>query len=221
LGSARCDSASQASRDVGRLTGAIERRKDDTEPRLTGKDALVEAIYHAEERRLYHPLNRRRQVLRRRLTVGRAIRQQVDLRVIHLFGKALEEASEEFTERELVGGIAQRVARRRPLPEIVVRGPQAVNGIAQKAHIEEDKPGRLRNRIVNLVAGERLHVGVRFQMRQNIGLLDASIAVGRIEPRKTIAEVAIKNVLNGGARVLQDVIVQNDEAQGRCTPKRD
>jgi hypothetical protein len=66
---------------------------------------------------------------------------------------------------------------------------------------------------VNLVAGKRLYLRVRVEIGENAGLLDASIAVCRIEPRETVAEVAVEDVLDSGARVLQDVIVQNDEAQ--------
>jgi hypothetical protein len=66
---------------------------------------------------------------------------------------------------------------------------------------------------VNLVAGKRLYAGVRVQVEENIGLLDSPIAVGSIEPREAVAEVAIENILDGGACVFQDVIVQNYEAQ--------
>jgi hypothetical protein len=54
---------------------------------------------------------------------------------------------------------------------------------------------------------------VRGQIGENAGLLDASIAVGRIEPREAVAKIAVEDVLDGGAGVFQDVIVQNDEAQ--------
>jgi hypothetical protein len=54
---------------------------------------------------------------------------------------------------------------------------------------------------------------VRVQIRENAGLLDASIAVGRIEAREAVAKVAVEDVLDGGSGVFQDVIVQYDEAQ--------
>lgn len=162
---------------------------------------------------MQHAPHRRRQVLGNGLAVRRAIRQQVDLRIIHLFRKAIEKAAEEISEFQTIGCVAERVARRRALAEVVIGGAQAVHGIAEKAQVEKDVAGRGRNGIVNLVAGQRLHAGVRVQIGENVGLLDSPVAIGRIEPRETLAEVAVENVLDRGARVLQDVIVQNDEAQ--------
>ncbi len=162
---------------------------------------------------MQHPLHCRRQVFRSCLAVRCAIRQQVDLRVIHLFREALKKAAEEFAESQSVSRVTQRIAFSRALPEIVVRGPQAVDGIAEKAQVEKDVAWRHRDRIVNLVAGKRLHARVRGQIGEDAGLLDAPIAVGRIEPREAVAKIAVEDVLDGGAGVFQDVIVQNDEAQ--------
>jgi hypothetical protein len=60
---------------------------------------------------------------------------------------------------------------------------------------------------------------VRVEVSENIPLFDASIAVGRIEPREAFAKVAVEDILYRCARIFQNVIVQNDEAQ-RDTPVR-
>ena len=213
MGPARCHRPAETSRYIGGLVGTVERWKDHAKQGLSHDHALVEAIHHPKERCLDHPLHCRRQVRWKCLAVRCAIRQQIDLRVIHLFREALKKASEEFAKAQSVGCIAQWIALGRPLPEVVIRGPQAVDGIAEKAQVEEDVACGNRNRVVNLVAGKRLHARVRGQMGENAGLFDASIAVGRIEPREAVAKVAVEDVLDGGARVFQDVIVQNDEAQ--------
>ncbi len=160
-----------------------------------------------------HPFHRRRKVLRNGLPIRLAVRQKIDLRIIHLFRKTLQQAAEEFAELQRISRIAQRVANRRPLTEIVVSGTKPVDGIAKKAQVEEDVPTRGRNRIVNLMAGQRLDGWMRIQIREDIALLDAAVAVGCIQPRESIAKVAVEDILNRGARVFQDVIVQNNEAQ--------
>jgi hypothetical protein len=130
-----------------------------------------------------------------------------------LFREPLQQAAEEFAEAQTISGVAQRIALSRPLPEIVVGGAQPVDRIAQKAQVEENVAGRGWNGIVNLVTGKRLYARVRIEVSENIPLFDASISVGRIEPRESVAKVAVEDILDGGTRVFQDVIMQNNEAQ--------
>lgn len=65
---------------------------------------------------------------------------------------------------------------------------------------------------MNLVAGKSLHSRVGLQIGENLILFDAAVAVGRIEAGEAVAKIAVEDVLDRGAGVFQDVIVQNDEA---------
>ncbi len=60
---------------------------------------------------------------------------------------------------------------------------------------------------------------MRVKIFDDIALLDAAIAVFGIEARQAFAEIAVENILDGGAGVLEDVVVEDDEAQGRLIPE--
>ncbi len=135
------------------------------------------------------------------------------MRVVHLFREALEQGTDVGGEVELVGGFAKGVAGGGVLAEVVVGGAKAVDGVAQEAAVEEEITGRLRDRVVDLMAREGLDVRMAIEVIDDVGLFDAAVAVVGVEAGEALAEVTVEDVLERGAGVFQDVVVQDDEAQ--------
>jgi recombinational DNA repair protein RecR len=105
------------------------------------------------------------------------------LGIIHLLGKLLQQAANVRAEFELVRRLAQRIAFARMLAEIIVRGAQPVDGVAQEAPVKEEIAARLRNGIVNLMAGNRFDVGMQLKVIDDVVLLDAPVTMRSVEAR--------------------------------------
>lgn len=135
------------------------------------------------------------------------------MRVVHLFRKTVEQAADVRSELELVSGLAERVACAGALAKVIVSGAEPVDRIAQKAPIEEEITGRLRDRVMDLMTGDRLDLRMAIEVIENVALLDAAVAMVCVEAGEALAEITVEDIFERATGVFQDVIVQDDEAQ--------
>ena len=137
--------------------------------------------------------------------------QQVDLHVLHEERQVADHTGHEIAQAGAVGESAHGVVGVGLLPEVSVDGPDAVDGVAQKADIEEEVAGRLRQRVADLVAGESAQVGPGVEEAQQVGIEDQSFVGGSLQFRETLAETVVENVFDRRTGVLENVIVKNDQ----------
>jgi hypothetical protein len=77
----------------------------------------------------------------------------------------------------------------------------------------------LWNWIVNLMAGNRFDLGMPVEVIDYIALFNAAVAMFGIEAGEALAEVPVEDILKRRAGVFEDVVVEDDEAQGRSIPE--
>ena len=178
--------------------------------------ALVETIYQAQKRRRQHALRGQIEVARLRFVGVAAAGQQVHLDILHEERKILDHADDEIAQRGAVGQVAHGIGGVRSLAEVGVDGPDAVDGVAQEADVEEQVAGRFRQWVADLVAGEGAQVGPGIEETHQVRIGDQPFTGGCVQPREPLAEAVVQNVFDGRAGILENVIVKNDQAhEGR------
>jgi len=186
-----------------------------------GNQALLEPVHHAQKCRVENSFEGDGEVpLVRRVFIHTTVGQKGHLHIGDLLAKALHKTGDEFTQSAMIRQVAQRITRRGLLAEVVIHRTDAVDGVAQKTQVEEEVSAHFGERMANLVARDRGHFGMSFKELQKRCVGVVAGAFGRVEAREAFAKIAVQDVFDGRAGVLQKVIVKQDEAHGWRAKRR-
>ncbi len=106
FGMAARDGSAGRARGIGGRLGEIQPGKYAAHAPPAGVDTALEEIHHAQKDRLPHTRESGAEIFGHSFAVGCAIREQIGLRIVYLFGETLQQAAHVGAELELVSSVA-------------------------------------------------------------------------------------------------------------------